>query len=1227
MAFSSEPRRDRAGGLRASVARGVVVRVAGRGQGGVAHLVCVTVSMRVMSAGDGYRYLLRSVAAGDGARSLLTPLTRYYAEAGTPPGRWLGAGVADLRGSDVTVGAVVSEEQLRRLVGEGRDPSSGVPLGRPYRLFVSAADRVAARAAALDPDLPAIERAPVVARIEAEEAAQGRRRAVAGFDFTFSVPKSASILWAVGDERVRGVIEAAHHAAVADVVGFMEREVASTRMGASDGTGAVVQADVTGLVATAFGHFDSRAGDPHLHTHVVIANKVRTVVDGEWRSLDGRPLHAAVVALSELHEGLVMDRVTRELGVGWESRAQGRDRNPSWAIETVPADLEALFSSRSRDIDGATDLLVSGYVAVRGHRPSKATLMKLRAEATLSTRPEKQVRSLSDLTAGWRARAGEALGLDAVEWVSAVLARRQGGVRVRVGDVPPAVVEEWGRRVVAVVGEQRSTWRHWNLVAEAARQTMGWRFATAADREAVTAGIVEAAEASSVMLTPPEVASSPTRFRRPDGTSRFRPRYSTVYSSEALLAAEARLLEAGRDEIGPRVPEVVVRQHTRRSVLGRRPGADQAAAVEQIATSGRVLDVLVGPAGAGKTTAMRTLRTAWEAAHGAGSVIGLAPSAAAAEVLADDLGIGTENTAKWLHDQHADTGAPLKLGQLMIVDEASLAGTTTLDRITALVKGAGAKLLLVGDQAQLQAVDAGGAFGLLAADRGDPPELTDVRRFVSGWEKAASLQLRNGDAAVLDVYAEHDRIRGGDLDAVTGRALAAWRADLAAGRTSVLIADTSDTVRDLNARARAARILDGSVHPDSAVPLHDGAEVSTGDVVISRRNDRRLLAGRRWVRNGDRWLVLSTGRDGSLTVRRADRRWGSRVRLPVEYVAADVELGYAVTTHRAQGSTVDTGHAVIAVGGTREAAYVAMTRGRLANTAYVATDPPADDHITASPAPGQRDPAVAALAVLTGVLGRVSAEVSAHETMRQQQDAAASIRVLAAEYDTIATAAQHDRWVALIRASCLTAGQADAAVASEAFGPLAHTLRLIEAHRHDVARFLDRVITARTLEAADDVAAVLDARLLRLAAHLGPRARAMPRLIVGLVPQAAGPMPADMAGALRERSELMEARARTLAADAVAVHAPWVRELGPRPADAAAAVVWERQVQTVAAYRDRYAITGDASISGVAVSTSQQRDAAIAAAAIGLARRAAQPRLAPRSAPEGPRPTWTGLSR
>ncbi|WP_447947396.1 MobF family relaxase [Microbacterium lacticum] len=850
----------------------------------------MTVSMRVMSAGDGYKYLLRTVAAGDGDRSLSTPLTRYYAEEGSPPGFWVGSGVGTLGGGQIAQGDQVSESQLQLLVGMGRDPITGAPLGRAYPEYRPVAERVAERVSALDPTLGPAARAEAVAAIQAEEAARGTRRAVAGYDFTFSVPKSASVLWAVADAGTQALIADAHHAAVAEVVAFMEREVAATRTGATARNGAVAQVDVHGLVATAFDHYDSRAGDPHLHTHVVISNKVQTVLDGKWRSLDGRPMHAATVALSELHEAVFADHLTRTFGVGWEAREMGRDRNPAWAVAPVPEELVAEFSSRSRHIEVEKDRLIAEYVARHGRQPSAATIIKLRAQATLSTRPEKQVRSLADLTAAWRARAGRILGKNATSWARTVTAN-DAPLLLRADDVPLDVIGTLGQSVVDVVGEKRSTWRRWNLTAEAARQTMRYRFASTTDREAIVGMVVDAAEAASLRLTPPELASSPAVFRRPDGTSVFRPKHSTVFSSETLLTAEDRLLERARTTTGPTVPLATVEKIAARpDRKGHTLGDDQAAALAKVAVSGRLVDVLVGPAGAGKTTAMSALRRAWEHEHGAGSVVGLAPSAVAAQVLADDLGIQTENTAKWWQN-HLVHGETFRQGQLVIVDEASLAGTLSLDRITHLAAEAGAKVLLVGDYAQLQSVDAGGVFSLLVSDRDDAPELVDVHRFTNAWEKTASLGLRHGHTEAIDTYLHHGRIQGGETETMVDAAYSAWRTDRQAGRATVLVSDSNESVQALNQRARTDLILDGTVDARREVALHDGTRAAVGDSVITRHNDRRLRAGRGWVRNGDRWTVTEVREDGSLTLRRATARWGGSVVLPADYVAEHLDLG------------------------------------------------------------------------------------------------------------------------------------------------------------------------------------------------------------------------------------------------------------------------------------------------------------------------------------------------
>lgn len=1150
--------------------------------------------MRVMSAGDGYKYLLRTVASADSDRTLSTPLTRYYTEEGTPSGRWIGSAVTALGGGALAVGDEVTEEQLQLLIGQGFDPVTKKALGRPYRKYPTTAERIERRTAKLDAKLPVTERAEAVAAIETEEAARDTRKAVAGFDFTFSVPKSASVLWAVSDAGTQSLIADAHHAAVAEMVAFIERELAATRVGVAGRNGAVAQAEVSGVIATAFDHYDSRAGDPHLHTHVVVSNKVQTVHDGKWRSLDGRPLHAATVALSELHEAVFADHLTRAFGVVWEARQMGRDRNPAWAVTDVPEELVSEFSTRARHIDVETDRLIAQYVTERGHRPSPAVIVRLRAQATLSTRPDKQVRSLADLTVEWRERASHLLGEDATRWASTITANTA-PLLLRADDIPLDVIDSLGGSVVEAVGEKRATWRKWNLTAEAARQTMRYRFANTEDREAIVGMVVDAAERASLRITPPELASSPGVFRRPDDTSRFRPVGSTVFTSEETLAAEARLLERSRATTAPTVPVEVIEKITRRPDReGRLLGENQAAALAKIAVAGRAVDVLVGPAGAGKTTAMSALRTAWEWEHGRGSVIGLAPSAVAAQVLSDDLGIRAENTAKWWQT-HQKTGATFRQNQLVIVDEASLAGTLSLDRITAHAAEVGAKVLLVGDWAQLQSVTASGAFSLLVHDRDDAPELVDVHRFINEWEKTASLNLRHGRTEAIDTYAEHDRITGGDTEAMIDAAYTAWRTDTLDGLAAVLIADSNESVHALNQRARADLILDGTVNALREVALHDDTRAGIGDRIITRKNDRRLGAGRGWVRNGDRWTVADVRDDGSLTVRRQGSR-GTTI-LTAAYVTEHVDLGYAVTAHRAQGITTDTSHVLIDSSTTRENLYVAMTRGRHANLVYVATDRPDDSHTTPHPAD---DLDATARSVLYGVLQHVGAELSAHETITAEQEAWGSVAQLAAEYETIAQAAQHDRFATLVRDSGLTPDEAEDTIHSEAFGALSAELRRAEANHHNIDALMPRLVAGRGFGDADDIASVLHHRLARATARPAGsgRTRQVPQLIAGLIPEAAGEMSAEMQIALTERRELIEQRADAILDRAISEKQDWALGLGEPPVEPRAVAAWNRQARTVAAYRDRYGITAKTPLGPAPDSDAQKIDAARAAAAL-----------------------------
>ncbi len=312
-------------------------------------------------------------------------------------------------------------------------------------------------------------------------------------------------------------------------------------------------------------------------------------------------------------------------------------------------------------------------------------------------------------------------------------------------------------------------------------------------------------------------------------------------------------------------------------------------------------------------------------------------------------------------------------------------------------------------------------------------------------------------------------------------------------------------------------------------------------------------------------------------------------------------LGYAVTSYRAQGITTDTAHVLVDSAMTRENLYVAMTRGRDANIAYVAVDQPDAAHDVPHPGDNQ---AATGRSVLYGVLQHPGAELSAHETTVTEQETWGSIAQLAAEYETIAAAAQHDRWATLIQHSGLTEAQAAEVLASDAFGPLIAELRRAEANRHDVDALLPRLVRASRLDDADDVAAVLHHRIATATTRPAGsgRNRKAPRLIAGLIPEATGTMTTDMRQALDERRDLIEARADAVLDRALDNKEPWTDELGPPPTDASKLATWRKSARVVAAYRDRYQITADTALGAPVESVAQKIDAARARAALDAAR-------------------------
>ena len=219
--------------------------------------------------------------------------------------------------------------------------------------------------------------------------------------------------------------------------------------------------------------------------------------------------------------------------------------------------------------------------------------------------------------------------------------------------------------------------------------------------------------------------------------------------------------------------------------------------------------------------------------------------------------------------------------------------------------------------------------------------LTELHRFTDPAEAAASLALREGDPSGLEFYLDQGRVHVGDIATTTEDAFSAWVSDRAAGLDSIMLAPTRHLVAELNHRARAHR-LDHT--PTSfEVRLADGNLASVGEVIITRRNDRRLrLSATDWVKNGDRWTITAVSNNGGLTV--THNRSHLTIRLPADYVRESTGLGYATTIHAAQGVSADTMHGLLTGQESRQQLYTMLTRGRTANHLYLQVVGDGDPH-------------------------------------------------------------------------------------------------------------------------------------------------------------------------------------------------------------------------------------------------------------------------------------------
>ena len=1076
-------------------------------------------ALRRLSPG-GYEYLTGSVACADRDLEAGESLSDYYLAHGYPPGEWFGAGAAVLG-----VAGEVSAAQMNALFGEGRHPDAdrieaemiaagsspeealrATKLGRRFARYGGSdelrsqvgeaykqynRDHGRPAGAPLDEET----RSTIRRRVQTEAFAvahEGRqptgsneltswladqkrqmKSAVAGYEVVFAPPKSVSVAWALSDPGTRELITNLHRQAVKDTLTHLESNAAFTRQG----NWGEAQLDIQGITAAIFEHWDSRTGDPHLHTHVPISAKVKRAGDGKWTTLDTRTIHASAVAMSEFYNSRIRD-LFRDHGADWAERpTEGVDlKRPVWELAGVSDELLIGFSQRARQVETNRAERIVAFRAEHGHEPSPKELLEIGRRAQYETRAAKQApRTLAEHLRRWRAFAGS---LADAEQLDILGTRVFGGA----GEPLSAVdIDALAEQVRFVVSDHYSHWTRWHVEAEAHRQTAHLRVATEA-REAVVGSIADTVITASdtVALQAPALVAEPGVLRRRDGQSVFVEHNGQRYTTTQTLREESALVAWSRRGGGHRLTTDTLD----RALDGVSLNAGQRRMVTEFARSGRRVQLALAPAGAGKTTAMKAFAQAWRSAGG--RVYAFGPSARAAQ----ELGESIDATPHTLHQVTtalrfgiAEHQFDFCAGDVLIIDEAAMSGTHTLHDVVRYALRRGADVRLVGDDKQLGAVEAGGAIRLIAHNVG-AVRFREVMRFTDPDQAAASLQIRAGNPTGLDYYLDNNWVASGSRETMRDAAQRHWRADLDAGRQTLLIVPTNDDVVSLNTQARTQRLQRSDIDPGRAVTLHDGTAASVGDWIVTRHNNRQLsvFAGQDFVKNGDTWHVTAIEGGGALQVRHRTHR-GTAI-LPPEYVAAHVELAYATTVNRVQGMTSEnTAHTVVPQNMTHEQFYTAITRARGENQMYVeTTHHVADDH-------RETPPEQTAQAVLSGVLAHTGAETAATEELRAALGAEESLATLVARHDYGARLGDEDRYLDVL------ARHAPDVLDQPAEPALVQTLRNGTDLGWQAEQLVSMTVGQGNFVGAEDPAAVLQRRIEQhIEAHQPPARVAEPRL-------------------------------------------------------------------------------------------------------------------------------------
>ena len=856
-------------------------------------------TITTLHAGHDVAYLTSGQHAGGcvGAMS-------YYTASGEPPGQWAGKGAAAL-GLTGQVDPAVIARLYQHNIGPGGEL---LVTRRQSRAAEEREEAAVAAYRAAHPYASATELAEVRAAERGTDPHQ-----VPYFDLTVDVVKSVSVLHAsyrvaARQARERGdqdqaaaldaraeEIEAALLDAAREAVAWLERHATYTRTGHhSARTGEWRDGD--GLVASVFLHHISRDGDPHLHVHVAVWNRVQRAdgADEKWRTLDSRSLHNQRLAVAPVTDRIVETRLSA-LGYAMVPRADGNGAE----VGGVSQDVMDLFSSRSRALTPELKALIGQYQKAHGKPPSKRTIWLLGQQAAQNTRRTKaEARrtvagqagtaepTAAQRLAAWEAQTArrEVQALSAVHQEVARFAAEHAGRA-------PAVLDDAAKRkaariAVAEVQQHHAVWSMAQLRFEVHRALPVLPPGT--DAEAVVTEVAKLAVSGRagtevIQVTAPDLTDvTSLGVRASDGGSIYRPPNEERYCTLAHLDTEQQILTAATRT----VPQLVTAEQARAAAERTGLNAGQRDAVVTMLTATTATTALVAAAGAGKSHTMAEFARLWTTFTGR-RVIGLATATNAARVLASEGLAESYNIAQFLGkiegSDELRRPVPLHENDVLVLDEASQLSTTDLAMVQEAARAAGARLVLVGDTEQLGAVEAGGMFRLLAqrgpvrgAARGPPVRRRLGSRRIGaaaaagcsgcspaksrapscrgppvrrGLGSRASVRLRAGDFTAYADYDRHGRMRGADQDAAMDRAAGMWLADHLRGKNVLLLAGSNSEAAELSRRVQAKLIQLGTVQRPHAA-LSDGNQAGTGDLIRARLNTK-INAGGRELTNRD----------------------------------------------------------------------------------------------------------------------------------------------------------------------------------------------------------------------------------------------------------------------------------------------------------------------------------------------------------------------------------------